>query len=224
MGLEVEAKFDVDHADPRAILDQLASLDGLSAYCLGDLAARHQRDTYFDTPDQRLARADAGLRLREKDGRTTVTLKLRAAAGGAGIHSRQEIEGEPAAALLGEVGSALQQAGLLETAGVEVTADPVVVFAGWGFAPLVTITNWRRTRDVLGDGGRQLAELALDVVEVGGGSRSARFYEVEVEAAAGVSGDLLVEIVAALRAGVPGALAPNRVSKYRRALSLLGLD
>jgi CHAD domain-containing protein len=85
--------------------------------------------------------------------------------------------------------------------------------------PILTLTQERRTRRV-GLEGRTVAELSLDAVVVRAGSRARRWYEAEVE----ILGDGTEEDLAVLGAALREVwgLAPERRSKFERALALAG--
>jgi len=160
--------------------------------------------TYWDTDDLTLLKALLGLRYRSAAGEQGKwTLKAGATQTGPAV-SREETNfagsperppAEAMAAIRGEVG--------------EVVLRPV--------AELVTD---RHTFDLIGAGGRRLAEIADDHVDVRSGPRSIEaFREVEVELFD--ADDALVDAVME-RLGGAGAGPPDSTPKYVRALRALG--
>lgn len=156
--------------------------------------------TYYDTADLRLVRNGVSLRRRTGEGDPRWTLKLPTATDGAGL-SRREIE--------------------VDDPGHDVPTALAALVAGWArsapLVPVVVIRSHRQRLRLVGEGGRELAELADDDVTVLQGDEvTARFREVEVELDEHGDDELLHTVSAALVAA--GAGEPDPTSKVTRAL------
>jgi len=203
--VEVEAKFRVSD---EALLERLAVAPRLVGYDLEAPAARHDEDVFLDTPDRHLLGAGFYLRRRENEEGVRIALKQIATAAADGVLRREEHELRVAA----DVPVRDWPRGALKARVRGVIGDAEL-------APILTLTQDRRTRRV-GLDGRPVAELSLDAVVVRAGSRKRRWYEVEVE----VIGDGTEEDLAVLGAALREVwgLAPERRSKFERALALAG--
>ena len=156
--------------------------------------------TYYDTADLRLVRNGVSLRRRTGEGDPRWTLKLPAATDGAGL-ARREIE--------------------VDDPGHDVPVGLAALVTGWArssaLVPVVVIRSQRRRVRLVGEGGRELAELADDDVTVLQGDEvTARFREVEVELDEHGDDELLHAVAGALVAA--GAGEPDPTSKVTRAL------
>ncbi len=156
--------------------------------------------TYVDTADLRLVRNGVSLRRRTGEGAPRWTLKLPAATDGAGL-ARREIE--------------------VDDASHDVPSALAALVTGWArsapLVPVVVIRSHRQRLRLVGDGGRDLAELADDdVTVVQGDDVTARFREIEVELDEHGDDELLHVVGAALVAA--GAGEPDPTSKVTRAL------
>lgn len=201
--MEVEAKFRV--SDP-ALLERLAAAPRLVGYDLEAPAARRDEDVFLDTADRRLLAAGYYLRRRENAEGVRIALKQIATAESDGVLRREEHELRAAA----DVPLRDWPRGPLKRRVKGVVGDA-------DLAPILTLTQERRTRRV-GKDGQAVAELSLDAVVVHAGSRTRRWYEAEVEILGTGDEEDLAVLGAALR-DVWG-LAPERRSKFERALAL----
>ncbi|TMD15578.1 MAG: CYTH and CHAD domain-containing protein [Chloroflexi bacterium] len=157
---------------------------------------------YYDTPGLRLARWGCSLRLREGEG---WTLKLPSSSDGAFL-SRREL------AFAGEGRRPPEAAVALLLAYVRHSS----------LAPVATLSTLRRRVRLSDAAGSPLAEVVDDEVAVLDGLRVAsRFRQLEVELAAGASGDLLDPVLARLHkagAGSGQALPKHLLALGRRAM------
>jgi inorganic triphosphatase YgiF len=200
--VEIEAKFKVSAAD----LDRLAALNALGPYTLRTMAAEHQRNTYYDSADGRLAQARYGLRVRQIGHRSIITLKGPARLDENGIHHRAEFEfpGDDPNPVHWPAGPArdLAQALLL----------------GAPVRPLLTIETTRRIIHAMRDG-RDRVEICLDRGTIYAGQHQAPICELELEVLSAGSVYDLTELVNALRSLIK--LTPERQSKLERGMALL---
>jgi CHAD domain-containing protein len=191
--VEVESKFDVP-AD--FVLPPLDGTDGITG--VGDPLELHLDATYFDTADQRLARAGIALRRRTggvDDGwhlKMARTLDER-------IEIQRAIGPDP-----DEVPSALTDLVL-----ARVRNRPLV--------PIATLRTHRVVQHLMAPGGTRLAEVADDRVTGETGSAVSAWREVEVELLDGDRG--LLEAVAG-RLREAGANPSGSASKLARLLDL----
>ncbi len=203
--MEIEAKFRVPDA---ALLERLAAAARLVGYDLERPAARRDDDVFLDTADRRLLAAGYYLRRRENADGVRITLKQLATASDDGVLRREEFELRAAA----DVPASEWPRGPLR--------DRVLGLAGpEALVPFLELAQERRTRRV-GMDGRVVAELSLDVVSARAGSRTRRWYEVELELLPGGSEEDLAVLSAALRE--VWGLVPESRSKFERALALSG--
>jgi inorganic triphosphatase YgiF len=156
--------------------------------------------TYVDTADLRLVRNGVSLRRRTGEGAPRWTLKLPTATDGAGL-ARREIE--------------------VEDPSHDVPPALAALVTGWArsaaLVPVVVIRSHRERLRLVGEGGRELAELADDDVTVlEGDAVTARFREIEVELDEHGDDELLRVVTTALVAA--GAGEPDPTSKVTRAL------
>ena len=151
---EIELKFLCEPRDLDAVL---------AAAPAGETEVRLLAATYFDTPDEALAKARIALRVRASGGRHIQTLKM-----GAGF-SRQEHE------------TPVDGAGLdLAMPALKAALKPA---ARKRLEPRFTVTVRRRQRLVVHDGAE--IELALDEGEVAAGGQTRPIAEVELELKSG---------------------------------------
>jgi CHAD domain-containing protein len=154
--------------------------------------------TYYDTAELHLARWGLSLRYRRGEG---WTLKLpAAAAAGAGVLARSELVFPAPARRPPDAAVALVRA----------------YVRGRPLEPVARLSTVRRKVRLVGEDGRELAEVVDDEVSVLDGRRVAgRFREVEVELREG--GDVILEAVLR-RLREAGAGAPDPTPKLVRAL------
>jgi inorganic triphosphatase YgiF len=159
--LEIEQKFDVDEDFQRPGFGGLA--EGVTA---AGPETRHLSATYFDTAGTRLAAAKITLRRRTGGPDEGWHLKLPEGEG-----ARRELQ-EP----LGDSGERVP--GRLASRVAEVTG-------GLPLAPIAILDTERTVVTLTGNDGRQVAEIADDVVTArrltAGGGQPLRWREIEVE-------------------------------------------
>ncbi|MFZ5826636.1 MAG: CYTH domain-containing protein [Bacillota bacterium] len=215
--MEVEIKLHVaDEVDggPEAFFGRLAALPSLAGLPLGPGTAHALRDVYYDTPEGTLARAGAGLRLRVQDGARHVTLKIDRSRDGA-LSRREEFEEPLTQERLDRVLSHVcDQIGSgpfpLQAFAAGERCGPLV--------PILDVVTARLTRPI-----GSLALLVLDRVTYPGVAEE-RFFDIEVEAATGQTGDAVLRAVeAALYEAAGGLLRPAEANKLKRGLALKAL-
>lgn len=204
--MEIEAKFRLPDAATLARLRQASELAGLT---LGAERIVHTRDIYLDTARRDLLAAGYVCRLRQQDDGDLLTLKACRGARGA-IHTREEFE-----------------------TPLPAHAPPAFEPAGWppgparerilsiiGQAPLGVLFELRQTRVMRSTrrGEQNVAELSLDEVELG---HSQLYRVVEIELAPDGHEDDLRRLANCLQN--EWRLAPEPLSKFERALALLGV-
>lgn len=150
-----------------------------------DCKKRHEVTTYFDTPDQTLAREGGSLRVRRRGKNYIQTLKLPTTDGGA--FARQEwewpvVSGEPELGVLNETPLAPRLRDL----------D--------GLRPVFVTDIRRDVRNIRQDGA--VIEVLLDHGGVRAGSASEPVHELELELKEGAP-EPLYRLAAVLHAGVP---------------------
>lgn len=204
--MEIEAKFKLPDANTFARLRQAGELAG---FTLGAERIVHTRDIYLDTARRDLLAAGYVCRLRRQDDGSLVTLKACGGARGA-VHAREEFE-----------------------TPLPAHAPPAFKPSGWPPGParervlqiigelpldvLFELCQTRVTRPVR-QGEQNVAELSLDEVELGQG----QLYRVaEIELATPGRQDDLKRLVDCLQN--EWRLEPEPLSKFERALALLGM-
>jgi inorganic triphosphatase YgiF len=207
MSVEVEAKFSIpDHKS----YERVRALEGIGKYSL--LAPRIQdaRDGYLDTEDRALLTAGYALRRREQDASVIMTLKSILSSPGA-VHRREELEVSlspgPARFSAAAWPDSVARTRVQELAGAR---ELQVLF---------TLRQKRIVRDLV-DGSRLAALYSLDEVSLslpGGSARN--WWELELELARGATEAELLEMSAAVRAGL--GLQASTVSKFERALEAI---
>jgi len=213
---EVEAKLIVVSERPREVVRRLAALDALAGRRLEDRGELRLRDVYWDTEERALLRARCALRLRHEGAGVRVTLKAQGREVRPGTADRMEIELPWSAGALERVAGALDGLGVRLPRPPGAEGAPERVLAAMGLRAVQDRATLRRVRDVLRlgpAGGVPLAELVVDSVGYGDGTREAWHHEVEVEARGGEGAAVLEELAGALEALFPGELRPWPHSK-----------
>ncbi len=204
MALEREHKFLIEGDFPE--VGKLREACRASGLELRLSTPRDQHDVYYDTPDLRLLRAGAALRIRRFGDEVLATYKTAGEVRGS-FHAREEIEQPYSAPWPADIASRLAAFGVLNTVG-----------------PLVALST-RRKRYLLW-GAREdqdnaaLAELSLDDVTVSHGDRQVHFRELELEAAPTLPDATFSNLADVL---LPFGLRPHRGDKLSYALTQLGL-
>jgi len=207
---ERELKFSLLDAPPpdEVLIDAFRG----SGFSLQARGLRQQLDAYVDTEGGALRAAGVALRRRQVDGARFATLKTLGSVAGA-LHERDELE-LPLAAGAAWPEPLLQR--LERLIGSEANA----------LVPALRtelLIRTERSVFVVWQGERRVAELCFDEVAAStpASEREALFREAELEAAQGVSVELLEAIAARLERAV--TLTPSGVSKLERAAALLAL-
>jgi triphosphatase len=208
--MEIELKLllapqDAPRLRAHPLLEQLAQ---------GEPLVLQMHDVYVDTPDLQLCRHQAGLRVRQVDGRWMQTLKAGGSVSG-GLHSRHEWEVDvpgpqpDLAALDSVIGRKQPIRALLRQDAIRDALQPV-------FTTRIERTVWQ-LRTPQGD----QIECVLDqgVIESGaeGGARSVPVSEIELELKQGQAASLF-EVALALLQDVP--LQLGHLSKAERGYRL----
>jgi inorganic triphosphatase YgiF len=206
----VEAELRYTASDERPLLE-LEVAPALGTAHLGAPRMTPERDRYLDTADLRLSAAGWACRLRERDGRTIVSLKgppqHRA---GEIVHRRDEVEG-PAGLDLDPL-----------TWPPSPARNRLLAFTGGGELVERFHLEQERTERSVSVGEMPVGVLSLDRVRVlYRGAQAGRMYVVELELDPGA---LAVGFdhrpLADALEGVPG-LSPEPLSKLERALALI---
>ena len=200
--MEVEAKYTVADVET---LERLTVTPALAGYEVEAGAARHDHDTFLDTPDRRILAAGYYLRRRETGDGVKITLKQLVSDEG-GVLRREELEALVAA----DVPLAEWPHGKLKSRVLELAGDAAL-------DAFLSLEQDRVARCVF-EGDREVAELSLDDVRVTADGREHRWFEVEVELRGEGRDDDLERLTSAL-AGESG-LAPEARAKFARALEL----
>lgn len=202
--MEVEAKYRV--ADRRVFADLLRmhTLDDLTL--TPHRFPEHQRNTYFDTADGRLAAQRTSLRIREASARRVATLK-RSRGGYGAVHIRDEWEAEVG----GEAHPSAWPSGPAREQALALIGPEAI-------HELFSI-HTRRHRVAIGCGPAAVAELCLDEGHIRAGGRVVGFRELEIELAS--DGSLAeLERIGALFVRRYG-LTPEPRGKRSRGIQLL---
>ena len=200
MPIELEQKYVVASERPWTVQTELLALLRRAGYAVTLQGEGRQRDTYYDTPEDRLLLGGGSLRLREKGKKNLLSVKAMVRSEG-GTFLRREDE-----LVLGR------------------EADPMAFLRTYlpgvdleSLTPTAVVVNRRRTYEVSRTAGGRF-ELAFDDVcyRDPATGREHRERQVELEALSGTQADL-ARVVSALR--LP-ELRPASESKYQRAVRL----
>ncbi len=137
------------------------------------------RDVYLDSSDHWLSRAGVGLRIRDRNGDVTLTLKAAPGAGGSPVLERPEIE---------EHVRRIPQRFPCPVPGSRISKWIRQVAGPLPLVPVARITLRRCESDAILPGGLR-ASLCADAVLAMAGGHCVRFWEVEIESP-GPTGDL----------------------------------
>lgn len=194
---EVERKLRV-HA--RYELPDLTAADGVAQVEAGE--PRRLDATYYDTPDLRLARS-------------RVTLRRRTGGSDEGWHLK--LPDDDTASTRDEIRLPLDAGAATGGPPAQLLELVLSLTRGRDVEPVATLRTERTPWQLLGDDGKPVAELTDDDVSVLEGDLvTARFREIEVEAADGGTHESLESVVAVLKDA--GAVEGGYVSKAARAL------
>ena len=204
MSTEIELKYHLDDALARALLRERR----LAGYALTPFVLTTVVDVYYDTPDERVARAGYALRFRRKGSKAELQLKSLAPAAGA-WHRRRELHIPTTHPQHPERWPDTPEARFLR----EVLGDR-------SLRPLFTIHQQRHEAQVLDESGAPFGLLSLDQVRWEVDGRSEEAWEMEIELLPGGDEAQLRALADALQE-VAG-LHPQRASKYERGRALMG--
>jgi inorganic triphosphatase YgiF len=202
--MEIEAKFRVEQ---RALFTDLLRLTALGPFTLLPTPGiEYQHNTYFDTPDRRLAARHYSLRVRDLGRRRIGTLK-HSLHNQAGIQTREEWEVELDA-----------DDDLYAWPASPAREQALAVLGGAAVLPLVTVHTQRQYMYAL-RAAEVLAEISLDEGTIAAGGQTLDFRELEVELLNGQPRAELDALIAQLQARYP--LVPEPRGKKTRGLALL---
>ena len=202
---ETEIALVICSEDPSSVAAGIAELTQLAGYRLVDSGTIDIHDYYYDTPDRRLSQGGMGLRLRELESNTLLTLKGPAKELAGGALERLEIE---------ESWSRRSLTRVLQELGRRSIHLPQPTFPEPGISPsevldtmgLETVQHRRNQRSVRmvrsteSKGGGPLAELVIDQVTYYLKIGQVQHHEVEIEAK-GEGGLEVLQEVAGNRVG-----------------------
>jgi inorganic triphosphatase YgiF len=201
--MEIEAKFRVADA---SLFSHLVMLETLGAYTLRiEATPVQQRNTYYDTPSRLLAQARYGLRTRQANGKTVVTLK------GPNRSQRGIQEREEWTMATANPDPHTWENGEARNVALALLGDTPLV-------PLLTIDTQRR-HIYAAQHGQDVAEISLDEVLITAGGRSSSFCELEIELLHKATHQDLDTLIATLQAHIP--LVPEPRTKLEQGLALL---
>ncbi|WP_312642370.1 CYTH domain-containing protein [Hydrogenoanaerobacterium sp.] len=186
-------------------------LNNQSDFAVANLGEQLQTDTYYDTAEGVLRTAKASLRIREKSGRYTLTVKSPPNKSGDGTQplEREEAELELESSSLDEqIGFILKHLNFFDGKA--------------SFSPCLTIKNKRST--FLLKGINAVLEMVFDQVTYENPvKKTAREYQIEIELKSGGTGkEELLQFADSLERNVSG-LIPTQDSKYQRGMQLVSL-
>ena len=162
--LEIEAKYTASEAQ----LTELMEADALGKYSLGAIVEQRVNDHYMDTANRDIRRGGYACRMREKNGKSLLTVKGLGGTEGA-IHQREEYETEV-------------QPDTLPQQWPDCPARDIVIslISSRPLTELCHIQQRRLLRPVK-RGQRHVGMMSLDVVDMESAGRIDRTYEVEIE-------------------------------------------
>lgn len=203
-------------------VDELVTVARAAGFETGTPRVHAQRDRYLDTPGYDLARSGLGLRLRARGRDAELGVKQRRQStaagkrmpGGAALWQRIEVE------VPVPHGAALPASAAELPAELRMRVEPFAL--GRPLREVARLETERALvllRDPASDGA---IELSLDHVEIESSGRTLRFAEVEAEAAAGTTNEILGKLEPALSRGL--GLVASTQDKLGRALALLGVE
>lgn len=201
--MEIEKKF---HLSDNIDFTLLTNLTKLGDYTLRPApSAEDQHNVYYDTATRTLEQHQFGLRIRHTQRGATATLKGPAQPE-QGLHRREEWE-----VATDNPHPATWPSGPARDRALALLGDAPL-------QALLTIQTQRHIIQALRDS-QEIAELALDTVEITAGAQTEQFCELEIELRApGTEADLQA-LETALSAYV--TLIPENRTKLQRGLALL---
>ena len=182
---EIEETLLVYSEHPEIVIEKLATLRELSGYRLLPQKMITLQDTYFDTPDRKLAAKRFSLRLRKTDKTTLITLKGPPKPIPCGGQKRLEIEEIFSPKALFEIIRDLRSEGLNISYPDQNTILSPDKMNTLGFVVVQNRTTDREIRNIV-SGEKEhtvlLAEMVLDSVVYHFSDLKCRHFEIEIEA------------------------------------------
>lgn len=225
---EIEACLAFVGEERAELFERLASAPVLAGVSAGARERAVLRDSYYDTPEHDLARADMALRWRRRsrgsEEQQLFTWKGPAERVGASGVTRAELEGPATPAfLLALLEQARSSGVVLGRSAACNEDDPELWLAAAGLVRVQARETERTSAALLDAEGAELCELALDLVRYSSDQRTLVHRELELEAR-GATGFAQVEALAAqLVAAHPGDLRPWPWSKTALGAALESL-
>lgn len=206
--IEIEATLLLLSEQPEAFVRELAALDNLAGYRLISQESIQILDTYLDTPEGQIQDKKLGLRIRQSDSKTLITLKGQPITTASGATKRLEIEDAFSESALNAVVKELAQFGVQLSKLAFDSDSPANSMQSLGLSAVQSRQNQRIPRQVVGKGAEDAsAELAIDSVTYLFGGRGIRHYEIEVESKGQGGEDAIRDLMSALEKYSP-ALKP----------------
>jgi inorganic triphosphatase YgiF len=206
---EIEVALILCDDDAELLAQRIAALDRLDGFQLVTASSQTIRDSYFDSPDSRLAAAHLALRLRELDGNAWLGLKGRPREEIGVLTDRLEIEARWSGSALKRIARELSSQGVvLNFPENDSEAGPTGQLLAAGLVLRQQRETWRDRRLVI-DTGRDsepVAELAIDLVAFDIDGVPVVVREVEIEAMSREAAPAVERIVDALYAKFPDRL------------------
>lgn len=200
--MEIEAKFLIKDEES---FRELEALDSFGNYALSVGKLQQIEDTFLDTEDQEITASGYYLRLRKTIGEKGHWVTIKSLDGfEGGRHKREEYVGFLPAGMP-----------LLECSEASVRNRIFEMVGDTELRPLIKLKQERLFRQ-MEMGGRHVAELALDRVELKSEARKQSYLELEVELKEGGTEEDLSVIADFLRQTFQ--LEPGSYSKFERAL------
>ncbi|MFQ6026972.1 MAG: CYTH domain-containing protein [Dehalococcoidia bacterium] len=167
------------------IARQISELTSVGQYQVRFCEHRAISDTYLDTPERQLHRANVSLRLRMTDGSPWVTFKGEPRRMSWGAVARLEIEKPWGEDALNAVLAQLEESGVklpMDRSQYRDT-DPLEVMSDLGLTPIQSRSNDRTVRELCRSISPEevLAEMVIDSVTYRFGESEVRHLEVEIE-------------------------------------------
>jgi inorganic triphosphatase YgiF len=228
--IEVESKFRIVASNASKIIEELASVENLGPYKLGQIKTVQIHDTYFDTANLDLSKIGAVLRARLLDHEhLVVTLKMKRALNtqeSESIHNRIEIEGHPTILTLENIWSNLTNIGLVQKPFSQFDFYRIGfegLFQTWGFQETFSGENQRISRPIQTSEDFKVAILSLDTVSFYNTRKRSKLFEIEIEAERDAQ-YTLPELSSLLQQQFSKLVEPSRKSKYEQGLEFIGLE
>jgi len=214
---ELEATLIIRSPRPKEFIAEISGLETIASFRLIAEAPVAIHDRYFDTSAGDLKRLGFGLRVREIDHTTVITLKGKARHTGWGAVERLEIEMPWSAEALNKIAGELshRQIQLFKNNLSRASDDAIQTLLDSGLQIIQDRKNQRLIRNVVNE--RQspevIAELAIDSVSFQFGGQQFLLHELEIEAKTAAGNRAVEQIMAELMRRYPSELRPWQHSK-----------